>query len=450
MKKNLLATLAFSVVSMVSVGQWVPQSTGFSTDFRGLSSISIVDANTVWAIGYDGTDPENRIQEFTRTTDGGDNWTSGDIDVSSSTVSIAQVTALDGNTAWIAVAPNTLSDPKGIYRTDDGGANWTRQASATYDNKASFPNVVHFWDKDNGICQGDPINPAGSVDPDEREFEIYITSDGGTTWALVDAGNIPDPLYGETGYTGKSTVTANSIWFGTSKGRIYRSNDKGQTWNVSDSPVSDFGNKDINGSFAFTTESKGLLIDNASSIWETTDAGANWVSVTPTGVHHPTDIAAIPGMEGTYVNTGIDSLLGGVSYTMNNGNDWTEFEELLLIEKIAWFDDVTGWVGSFNIDANTGGIYKFVGTVTAVETIATEELNVEVYPNPTEGIFTINLGDLKDVQISILNITGQEVYSLGNVNKSQLEISLTDFSKGVYFVKVQSDNQQKVIELIKQ
>jgi hypothetical protein len=76
--------------------------------------------------------------------------------------------------------------------------------------------------------------------------------------------------------------------------------------------------------------------------------------------------------------------------------------------------------------------------------------NLNIYPNPTTGSITIDLGSLKDVQVSITTTTGKEVYTLSNVNQNKLDVSLSDFNKGMYFITVQSKNQQKVIKLIKE
>ena len=75
---------------------------------------------------------------------------------------------------------------------------------------------------------------------------------------------------------------------------------------------------------------------------------------------------------------------------------------------------------------------------------------ISIYPNPTSGVATINLGTIKEATITILNITGEELYNINQINESQVEVSLSDYSKGIYFIKIQSNNQQKVVKLIKQ
>ena len=133
-----------------------------------------------------------------------------------------------------------------------------------------------------------------------------------------------------------------------------------------------------------------------------------------------------------------------------------------------WIDCTNGNVvitgeTNANYTATVNGDYAVIVTANGctdtsacvnINTVGINEnsLNSEfrIYPNPAVGGVTIDLGDLKNAQISIVNITGQEVYSQENVSESQTNISLKEFSKGIYFVKVQSDQQQQIIKLIKQ
>jgi hypothetical protein len=57
---------------------------------------------------------------------------------------------------------------------------------------------------------------------------------------------------------------------------------------------------------------------------------------------------------------------------------------------------------------------------------------------------------MNDAQISIVNVAGKEVYNLTKITEKQVNVSLEDFSKGIYFVKVKSSTQQKVVKLIKE
>jgi CubicO group peptidase (beta-lactamase class C family) len=74
-----------------------------------------------------------------------------------------------------------------------------------------------------------------------------------------------------------------------------------------------------------------------------------------------------------------------------------------------------------------------------------------VYPNPSNGKFTANFEGLQQAncKLSICNLLGQEIYTtFFKGQQSTLDIDLSDFSKGLYFVKVDDGKNsytQKII-----
>tara|TARA_Y100000385_G_scaffold129504_1_gene134858 strand:- start:253 stop:2082 length:1830 start_codon:yes stop_codon:yes gene_type:complete len=83
------------------------------------------------------------------------------------------------------------------------------------------------------------------------------------------------------------------------------------------------------------------------------------------------------------------------------------------------------------------------------ETVFEEKF--EVYPNPNNGIFTVELNNIKadDYRILVTNVLGQEVY-ISNKEVSTLiseKIDLSDLSKGVYMLEV-SNSESTITEKI--
>lgn len=341
----------YITVNVPPYGAWIEQASGFATANRGINHISIVDQNIVWATGYDGSGNGANVQEFTKTSDGGTTWTPGTVGVGNANLGISMIHAVSSTTAWAAVYPTGAGQTGGIWKTTNGGATWSRQNSATYNNAASFTNVVHFWDANEGFCQGDPIN---------GDFELYRTTNGGTTWTLVPGANIPNPQTNEFGYTRQIEVVGNSVWFTTSKGRIYHSTDKGLNWNVYQSPVADFGGAVVSTSSAnlsFSSLTDGLIVTNNGVVYKTTNSGATWTTVTTTGTVYTNGLCFIEGTN-TAFTTGAATGASGSSYSDDGGTTWTNIdtEQHLYVE---FLNPSIGWSGWFNTSSTAGGMWKW-------------------------------------------------------------------------------------------
>lgn len=342
----------YITVTIPPYGEWIEEASGFTQASRGINHIDIVDANTVWAVAYDGSGGGANVQQFTKTTNGGTTWTPGNINVQNTGLGISMISAIDANTAWLAAYPNAAGQTGGIWKTTNGGTTWTRQNTATYNNASSFTNVVHFWNANEGFCQGDPIN---------GEFELYTTTNGGTTWTAVPGANIPNPQNGnEFGYTRQIEVVGNSVWFTTSTGRLYHSTNKGLNWNVYTTPVPDFGGAVTTTSSAnisFSSATDGLIVRNNGVVYRTTNSGATWTTVTTTGTVYTGGLCYIEGTNVAFT-TGAGSGTSGSSYSDDNGATWNpiDTEQHLYVEFIS---PSVGWSGWFNQDASTNGMWKW-------------------------------------------------------------------------------------------
>lgn len=73
--------------------------------------------------------------------------------------------------------------------------------------------------------------------------------------------------------------------------------------------------------------------------------------------------------------------------------------------------------------------------------------NLNCFPNPTQNSLTISNESLID-SVEITSVLGQKIFSQ-RVNSLQTEINLENVSKGIYFVKVLSEGQEKTVKIIK-
>lgn len=364
---------AFIIVGQsgnIAQSGWIEQNTHFSSPYRGVWQTEIVNPNTAWILTYDGTGG-SITRDFARTSNGGTTWIPGVIDVPSE-YAPGDISAVSDLKAWVAVY-NTNGGGR-IYKTDDGGSTWTHQQSASFSNSASFPNVIHMFNENEGYCQGDPIN---------GEFEIYVTSDGGQNWTLVNGANIPNPQSGEMGWTGVAAAIGNTVWFGTNKGRIFKSTDKGQTWQVYNT-----GQANVS-ELSFADENNGVAIcavydqnTNQLQSWKmikTDNGGQSWTEI-PVASAYLSDVSAVPGVPGMYVGVKISQNISQnfSAYSLDYGTTWTMIDDSVQYTNVRMFSSTCGWAGGFNWDPNTGGIYKWVGLVQSDDPYFTSSPSLQV------------------------------------------------------------------------
>ena len=74
---------------------------------------------------------------------------------------------------------------------------------------------------------------------------------------------------------------------------------------------------------------------------------------------------------------------------------------------------------------------------------------IVVYPNPSSDIFNIKMSTISDFEISVTDITGKLLFRDLNPNgSSNYSLDMTNFSSGVYFLRVDANNRQFVKKLI--
>jgi len=356
----LVFSLFLSSISAQS--QWVSQGLGWTESSRGVQNISIVNPYVVWVSAYDGSSSATNCTDLSVTSDGGTTWTPRHIDAIS-TLSIGMVHAVSSTTAWAALYATGMVLGQGIYKTTNGGVSWTRQGSSSmFESSTSFPDVVYFWDSLHGCAIGDPVN---------NKFEIYTTGDGGDNWIQISPSTLPPSVFGEFDYAGCFSVSGNNIWFGTNKGKMYHSADRGHSW--TNSPVAGMAGQYINPAFKDSVNGLCMKIktsyDTTNLLDNTSDGGATWTSSAYNGQVFNSQISYVPWTAGTYTSTGVDYTYPnrlGFTFTLDNGAHWI-VDQVMKGQQVtasSWLSDAIGWLGVFNTGPSDG-IYKFNGVLGA-------------------------------------------------------------------------------------
>ena len=187
-----------------------------------LQAVSPVNDDVVWVSGHQAT--------YARTSDGGDTWTPS-VMPDAEGLQFRDVAAFNERTAYLMSAGS--GELSRIYRTDDGGRNWTLQYIA--DHPEAFLDCIDFWDVNRGLAYGDAM--------DGVPF-LLMTMDGGATWERVPPERLPLAQEGEGGFAASGTCLVadgeGRAWVAmgnAERARVLRTEDYGQSWSVSDVPV---------------------------------------------------------------------------------------------------------------------------------------------------------------------------------------------------------------------
>jgi len=107
-------------------------------------------------------------------------------------------------------------------------------------------------------------------------------------------------------------------------------------------------------------------------------------------------------------------------------------------------DEVDGVITKFNADC---GVLKYQRLLSVDD--LEEWKGITVFPNPTTGDFTIDLKENQtEVTVAVFDVLGKRISSQRLENVKEIRTSI-DAAKGLYFVKVQSNDKTGCFKLIK-
>lgn len=292
------------------------QETGVTARFQ---AISVVDPETVWISGTGG--------RYGRTTNGGTSWQIGVVPGADS-LEFRDVHAASAEVAWLLSAgPGEQSR---IYRTADAGVTWELQFTNT--EPRAFFDCLDFWDDSAGLAMSDAVDGV---------FPVLRTSDGGASWAPIAADQLPPALPGEGAFAASGTCVLtlgdSTAFLATGASglaaRVLRTDDRGDTWTVSETPV--VHDTTVAGltSVAWLDARRGVAVGGNLAVTDTIldavawteDGGDTW---TPGGrVPFPGTIfgaTVVPGPEELIVAVGP----GGTAWSRDLGRSWAAMDSV--------------------------------------------------------------------------------------------------------------------------
>lgn len=240
----------------------------------------------------------------------------------------------------------SVGSPALLYKTGDTGR---MELVYRENHDDAFYDAMTFWNNAEGIAMGDPIDGCLSV---------IITRDGGQTWKKLKCDVLPAVEEGEAAFAASNSniaVAGNNAWIlsGGMRSRIFHTADKGNSWQVYDTPLIQGSATSGGYTMDFYNDKKGIIAGgdytsikgNTGNIAVTEDGGETWQLVSEgTGPGYISGIRYVPNSGGNEI---VAVGPGGIYYSENAGEAWEQLSSEAL-HTLRFVTDSTAYGGGNN------------------------------------------------------------------------------------------------------
>lgn len=235
----------------------------------------------------------------------------------------------------------SIANPALLYKTSINDL----EIKYTETDEKVFYDSMKFFDDKHGIAMGDPTDDC---------LSIILTNDGGETWSKISCEKLPTVAKGEAAFAASNTnikIIENTVWIvtGGKKARVFKSEDKGNTWKVYDTPIIQGEGPQGIYSVDFVDEQHGIIIGGNYSEPEantknkaiTSDGGITW-SLVADG-QNPTYKSCIQYVPDTNGKEVFAVGKTGISFSNDGGKTWREVSKDAYYT-IQFVDRNTAWL----------------------------------------------------------------------------------------------------------
>jgi len=394
------------------------------------------------------------------------------------------VAGFQDNGTWVTESVNGNVDWDDVGGGDGAYCAFGGQGNSLY--TSSQNGFVYRLFKDAGQWTWARVDPDGAtdqlfinpfiLDPNNTDMMYYLGGD--MVWRNSDLTGIPkeDDNAATTNWSSMSNTRvpgssitaldvskniANILFFGTDDGKIYKVEDAntGDPAKVeitgADFPIANIGCIKVN-----PADASELFVAFTNyevvSIWHSVDGGENWESVSGNLEENANGTGSGPSVRWVNMltfNNGDKIYFAGTSTglysttTLNGGNTvWVQESADLIGNVVVSMVKVRN-DGTVVVGTHANGVYSalFENTTSVTEHGFADNVNARIFPNPSDGVFKIEIKNEKpaDYLISIYNMQGQAVYfseqkAVLSINQ---QIDLQKHAKGVYNVEIVKDGR---------
>jgi photosystem II stability/assembly factor-like uncharacterized protein len=423
MKLVKLVFLLFSIsISAQSTWQPTPNIISNSNGQR-FDDVFFLNEHLGWAAnGY--------YAAIYKTTDGGLNWTEqlNEINIPGSYY-FRNIEFLNANIGFIGTLSGTF------FKTIDGGVNWTE--------------VTNISPNPNAICGLDAVGTSTVYGCGAyfNPAHIIKSTDSGDTWTFIDMSNYANALV-EVLFLDE--LTGFAAGRDSNGGNILKTVDGGLTWteiyntNVSGEYVWKLQTLDSNSNVMFGAVSS--VAPNNGKLIKSVDGGANWLSFESV----ETEIQAVGFITENHGWMGGHTT--GFQETLDGGLTWNDLSIGNNLNRIFIINSTTAYAAGTTV-------YKYTEETLGVEDLAhngNQHLDIKMFENPVDNYleFSINFKSDDNILIELYDINGKFIRQLSRDIISQMTLknyhfNVSDLASGAYFIDFHNNSGRSSLKFIK-
>lgn len=367
-----------------------------------------------------------------------------------------------------------------IYKTTDGGLNWTEQLNESDLSGGYYFRNIEFLNENIGFI--------GTLNG-----SFFKTIDGGINWTEVT--NIspnPNAICGLDA-VGSSTIYGCGAYFNPA--HIIKSTDSGDTWTFID--MSSYANALVE--VLFLDENIGFAAGrdfNGGLILKTIDGGLSWTEIYNTNIsgEYVWKLQTLESNDNIIFGavSSVASNNGKLIKSINGGVNWLSFDAPETdIQAVGFITENHGWMGGhttgfyetldggqtwnnlnignnlnriFIINASTAyaagtTVYKYTEATLSVEDLAQQDnkhLDIDIFKNPVDANleFTINFKSDDNILIELYNLNGKFIKQLSRdiIIETQIKtysFNVSDLASGTYFIDFHNNSGRSSLKFIK-
>ncbi len=299
----------------------------------------------------------------------------------------------------------------------------------------------------NALCvYNDSLFAAGYFDSAGGKRARNIAEWNGSNWVALGHG-VDSTVYALAVYD--STVFAGGQFdsAGTVRANILAE------WNGTSWSANSLGGSQVEALTVYNNNlvACGMLLPGNIAKWN----GSTWTafgSGISGGMHN---VESLTTYSGNLIAGGMFKNAGGISangVAQWNGSSWDSLgggldggPNVIGVESLIEYDGLLIAGGEISVPGGPPcGIAQW-GILTGFNELKVESEKVKVYPNPSNGIFSVELkGNSDKFKVEVYNIFGEKVISQFTIDHSPFTINLSSQPKGIYLYRVTSERGESI------